>query len=83
VRPAEAALAGWPAVRLDRPSALTFSNGQPVDVVPAIVAARGFAKVHDVAGPLIGVGELMANGRKVRPVRILHADRPGTRVLPA
>jgi tRNA pseudouridine55 synthase len=83
VRPAETALAGWPVVRLDAPSALTFTNGQPVDVLPAAAAARGFARVHDAAGPLIGVGELTANGRKVRPVRILHADRPGTRVLPA
>ena len=83
VRPAEAALAGWPAVRLDGPSALSFTNGQPVDVVPAAAAAGGFVRVHDAAGPLIGVGELMASGKKVKPVRILHADRPGTRVLPA
>src|SRR6266581_4701016 len=35
-------------------------------------------------GPfLLGVGELISGGRSVRPVRILHADRPGTRVLPA
>jgi tRNA pseudouridine55 synthase len=82
VRPAEAALAGWPIVRLDERSAGIFTNGQPADVVPA-AAGSGFVRVHDGAGPLIGVGELLVGGRKVKPVRILHADRPGTRVLPA
>lgn len=83
VRPAEAALAGWRIVRLDEPSAATFTNGQPAEVIPAAAAGSGFVRVHDIAGPLIGVGELMTDGRQVRPVRILHADRPGTRVLPA
>ena len=82
VRPAEAALAGWPIVRLDERRAGIFTNGQAADVVPA-AAGSGFVRVHDGAGPLIGVGELLAGGRKVKPVRILHADRPGTRVLPA
>jgi tRNA pseudouridine55 synthase len=82
VRPAEAALASWPAVRLDERSAAIFANGQAVDVA-APAAGDGLARVHEAAGSLIGVGELFAGGRKVRPVRILHADRPGTRVLPA
>lgn len=82
VRPAEAALAGWPGVRLDERGAGMFTNGQPADVVPA-AAGTGFVRVHEGAGPLIGVGELLAGGRKVKPVRVLHADRPGTRVLPA
>jgi tRNA pseudouridine55 synthase len=82
VRETETALAGWPAVRLDERSAGIFTNGQPADVVPP-AAGDGFVRVHDMAGPLIGVGELLAGGRKVKPVRILHADRPGTRVLPA
>ncbi|OLD37201.1 MAG: tRNA pseudouridine(55) synthase TruB [Candidatus Rokubacteria bacterium 13_1_40CM_2_68_8] len=83
VRPAEAALAGWLSVRLDGQSVAIFTNGQPADVVPAVTAGRGFVRVHAAAGPLIGVGELTTGGSKVRPVRILHADRPGTRVLPA
>ena len=83
VRPAEAALAGWRIVRLDGHSAAIFTNGQPAEVIPAAAAGSGFVRVHDIAGPLIGVGELMTGGSKVRPVRILHADRPGTRVLPA
>jgi tRNA pseudouridine55 synthase len=83
VRPVEAALAGWPVVRLDGPGAATFGHGQPADVIPAAARTEGFVRVHDIAGPMIGVGELMAGGSKVRPVRILHADRPRTRILPA
>ena len=83
VRPVEAALAGWPVVRLDAPGAATFGHGQAADVIPAAAATGGFVRVHDLAGPMIGVGELMAGGSKVRPVRILHADRPRTRILPA
>jgi tRNA pseudouridine55 synthase len=82
VQPPEAALAGWAAVRLDDHGAATFVNGQPASVVPA-AAGGGFVRVHGVSGLLLGVGELMAAGRSVKPVRILHADRPGTRVLPA
>jgi tRNA pseudouridine55 synthase len=83
VRPVEAALAGWPVVRLDDPGAAIFGHGQPADVIPAAAGTEGFVRVHDIAGPMIGVGELMAGGSKVRPVRILHADRPRTRILPA
>jgi tRNA pseudouridine55 synthase len=83
VRPVEVALAGWPVVRLDGPGAATFGHGQPADVIPAAAGTEGFVRVHDIAGPMIGVGELMAGGSKVRPVRILHADRPRTRILPA
>ena len=82
VRPAEAALAGWAAVTLDAHGAAAFVNGQAASVVPA-TAGAGFVRVHGVSGVLLGVGELMAAGRSVRPVRVLHADRPGTRVLPA
>ncbi|HKQ64098.1 MAG TPA: tRNA pseudouridine(55) synthase TruB [Methylomirabilota bacterium] len=83
VRPAEAALSGWPVVRLDGQAAATFGHGQPADVIPAAAATEGYVRVHDLAGPMIGVGELMAGGSKVKPVRILHADRPRTRSLPA
>jgi tRNA pseudouridine55 synthase len=83
LRPVEAALAGWPVVRLDGAGAAAFGHGQPADVIPAAAGTEGFVRVHDLAGPMIGVGELMAGGSKVRPVRILHADRPRTRILPA
>jgi tRNA pseudouridine55 synthase len=83
VLPVEAALAGWPVIRLDGPGAAMFGHGQAADVIPAAAATEGFVRVHDIGGPMIGVGELMAGGSKVRPVRILHADRPRTRILPA
>ena len=83
VRPVETALAGWPSVRLDGPGAAAFGHGQAADVIPAAAAAEGYVRVHDADGPMIGVGELTAGGSKVRPIRILHADRPRTRILPA
>ncbi len=83
VHPVEAALTGWPSVRLDAPGAAAFAHGQAADVIPAAAAAEGFVRVHDADGPMIGVGELTAGGSKVRPVRILHADRPRPRILPA
>jgi tRNA pseudouridine55 synthase len=83
MRPVETALSGWPSVRLDGPGAAAFGHGQAADVIPAAAALEGFVRVHDADGPMIGVGELTAGGSKVRPVRILHADRPRTRILPA
>jgi tRNA pseudouridine55 synthase len=83
VRPVEAALVGWPVVRLDGPGATTFAHGQAADVIPAAAATEGFVRVHDIDGPMIGVGALTAGGSKVKPVRILHADRSRTRSLPA
>jgi len=83
MRPVETALAGWPSVRLDGPGAAAFGHGQAADVIPAAAALEGFVRVHDADGPMIGVGELTAGGSKVKPVRILHADRPRTRILPA
>ena len=83
VKPAEAALADWPAVTLDRDATEAFVHGQAVDVVPPAGDEGRYVRIHDRAGALIGVGALTAAGSKVRPVRILHADRPRTRVLPA
>ena len=83
VRPAEAALVDWLRVDLDERSAAAFGHGQAVDVAPADDGEDRPVRVHDRTGALIGVGALSANGSRVRPVRILHADRPGTRVLPA
>ena len=82
VRTVETALAGWPSVRLDGHGAAAFGHGQAADVIPA-AAAEGLVRVHDADGPMIGVGELIAGGSRVKPVRILHADRPRTRILPA
>jgi tRNA pseudouridine55 synthase len=81
VRPAEAALAGWAAVRLDARAASQFEHGQPVAIAPPGAAAGALVRVHTADGRLLGVGEVMG-GARTRPVRMLHADRPGPRVLP-
>lgn len=83
VEPPEAALRDWPAVTLDEPAAAAFTHGQTVGVAPVAAAGERHVRVHDRGGTLLGVGALAAAGHQVRPVRILHADRPGTRVLPA
>jgi tRNA pseudouridine55 synthase len=80
VVPPAAALDGWPESRLDAERAGAFRHGQAVDVEPA---TPGLVRVHDADGALIGVGAVDEEGRRLRPVRILHADRPDRRVLPA
>jgi tRNA pseudouridine55 synthase len=80
VAPPEAALADWVEVRLDSARAAAFRHGQPVQ---SVGAAPGLARVHESDGALIGVGAVDADGDRLRPVRILHADRPDARVLPA
>jgi tRNA pseudouridine55 synthase len=81
IAPPESALAGWMVVRLDERRATAFRHGQSVDSGGS--AGPGMARVHDETGALIGVGELDADTGRVRPVRILHADRSDARVLPA
>ena len=80
--PPEAAVDGWPALRLGIEEATAFTHGQSV-VAGARSAVSGFVRVHEPTGALLGVGEVTADGARVRPVRVLHVDRPGTRVLPA
>jgi tRNA pseudouridine55 synthase len=82
VHPAEAALAGWAIVRFDARAASQFEHGQAVALAPPGAAAGTLVRVHVAGGRLLGVGEVVEGGR-TRPVRMLHADRPGTRVLPA
>ena len=81
VQAADAALAGWPAVRLDSRAAAQLEHGQTVSIAPPGAAAGTLVRVHAADGRLLGVGEVLTGGR-TRPVRMLHADRPGTRVLP-
>ena len=82
LRPPEAALDGWPARYLNSRDTVAFVHGQPVAADPDSPRS-GFIRVHESSGPLLGVGQLTADGVRVRPVRVLHVDRPGTRVLPA
>jgi tRNA pseudouridine55 synthase len=84
VLPPEAALAEWPLVRLDAQATASFLHGQTVAAVPSATPGgpgRRFLAVHAVDAGFLGVGELI--GGRVKPVRILHADQSGSRVLPA
>ena len=83
VLPPAAALSHWAAVQLRPAAAVAFVHGQPVDVDGPLPRARGFVRVHDETGLMLGIGELVGGGHLVKPSRILHADRPRTRVLPA
>lgn len=82
VLPPESALAPWPEIRLGPEDERTFVCGQSV-VVSGRSGGSGFVRVHGADGALIGVGELAGGGSRVRPVRVLHVDRPRARVLPA
>ncbi len=83
LRPPEAALAGWPTVRLGPRDAGAFRQGQAVVLGAAVASSGTRVAVHEIVGPLIGIGELTGSGEVVKPVRILHAGHPGSRVLPA
>lgn len=82
VLPPESALAGWADVRLDAHATATFLNGQPARP-RSVPGVSGLVRVYGSSGTFLGVGEAIARGVLVKPVRILHADRPGSRVLPA
>jgi tRNA pseudouridine55 synthase len=84
VLPPESALAGWPVVRLVARATESFLHGQTVAGIPSTMSSRPgrrFVAVHAVGGGFLGVGELI--GGRIKPARILHADHPGSRVLPA
>jgi len=82
VLPLDAGLAHLPAARLDASGARRFVHGQVAEVTPP-VGAGPFARVYDASGVLLGVGEVAPTGVTVRPVRMVHADRPGPSVRPA
>jgi tRNA pseudouridine55 synthase len=80
--PMDAALAGWPAARLDAEAVRHFCHGQPALLAEPIEPTR-LIRVYDDRETLLGVGETDAHGRGVRPVRMLNADRSGTSARPA
>jgi tRNA pseudouridine55 synthase len=82
VLPPDAALAGWPVARLDARDAAAFLHGQHVALSRPEPGSR-FVRVRDSSDTFLGVGRVFAGGARVRPERIVHADRPGTRILPA
>jgi tRNA pseudouridine55 synthase len=77
VLPPASALAGHPSVTLDAPGERAFAHGQAVRAdVP-----DGLVRVHGRSGDLVGVGR--ARDGVVKPERLLHADPPRPRILPA
>jgi len=63
-----------------RPSqrtAVNFANGQSVTEP----GAAGLVRVYDADGALLGIG--VRRGALMKPERLLHADTPRSRVLPA
>jgi tRNA pseudouridine55 synthase len=82
LRDPDSALAGWPVVRLDERGATGFLHGAQV-AVRTPEGVEGLVRVRDRTELFLGIGRVTAGGSRVRPERILHADRPGARVLPA
>ncbi len=84
LRPPQTALVGWPVARLDARAVAAFVHGQAVELRPPLSAATGrLVAVFEGDTGFVGVGERSGEGGWLKPVRILHADRPGPRVLPA
>jgi tRNA pseudouridine55 synthase len=83
VLPPEAALGHLRATHLAAADAAAFVHGQAIELGQAADPPEGFFRVHDESGLLLGVGELSGGDRKLKPSRILHADHPRARVLPA
>jgi tRNA pseudouridine55 synthase len=83
VLPPEAAVGHLRALRVGGVAASAFVHGQAIDLAWPADPPVGWLRVHDESGTMLGVGELSGGGRKLKPSRILHADHPGTRVLPA
>jgi len=77
--PPAAALGAWPEIRLDHARADAFRHGQALESGPE---TPGLVRVHETDGAFIGVGAVDGT-RRLRPIRILHADRSDARVLPA
>ena len=81
--PPDSALAGRPKVTLEAGAADALLHGQAVPVPAADADARGVVRVYDADGDFLGVGRVVEGGERVKPERILHGDRPRSRVLPA
>jgi len=76
--PPDSALAGMAALHLDAVSARAFVHGQVV----VAEAPADLVRVYGPDGGLLGIGARRGSGG-VKPERLLHADSPRPRVLPA
>lgn len=73
--PIDEALAEWPEVVLDADSAFYLGRGQPVQVPGAPTSGR--VRVYDEGRRLLGVGEVLDDGR-IAPKRLLRDVRRET-----
>jgi tRNA pseudouridine55 synthase len=81
--PVDAPLAAYPAIRLGDRDAAAFVHGQPTPLPRGRAEQGSFVRVQDDEGRFLGVGVAVAGGTRVRPERVVHADRQGHRVHPA
>jgi tRNA pseudouridine55 synthase len=81
--PVDAPLAAWPAIRLGDRDAAAFAHGQPAPLPRGRADQGSLVRVQDHEGRFLGVGVAVGGGTRVRPERVVHADRPGHRVHPA
>jgi tRNA pseudouridine55 synthase len=83
VLPPDRAVLHLPEVRVPPPAGRLLGHGQPVPLAElsgvATPPAPHVCRVY-AAGTFLGIGELSARG--LRPLRLLHADRPGSRAVP-
>jgi tRNA pseudouridine55 synthase len=83
VLPPDRAVAHLPAVHLEPTAAVRFRHGQAIPAAalrdPGPAAEPGPCRVY-ADGDFVGLGELSPAG--LRPLRLLHADRPGSRPVP-
>jgi tRNA pseudouridine55 synthase len=80
VLPADRAVAHLPSARVTREDGERLAHGQEVPVGAVVADAEPGAPRPCRAyanGAFLGVGELSSRG--LRPLRLLHADRPGAR----
>jgi len=77
VLPPDSALLAMPEARLGEAGARAFANGQSVSE-PGV---PGLVRVYAADGSLLGIG--VRRGHLLKPERLLHADTPRPRVLPA
>lgn len=75
--PPDSALQAMPEAQLSEQSARAFANGQSV----TDPGEAGLVRVYGADGGLLGLG--VRRGTLLKPERLLHADTPRPRVLPA